>query len=336
MINVKLIITIDTEADNQWARSETLELRNIAYIPRFQDLCDHYGFKPTYLITYAMATSDHFIQTVGSYQQAGRAEIGAHLHPWANPPLTPLTDNDHHHHPFPHEYPEEVLREKLTILTETIEKNIGERPATFRAGRYGFDGTVASILSDLGYIADCSVTPLVSWRSRMGNPQGNGGPDFAGAPCHPYFVSMKDCTKAGYSHLLEVPVSIFFLRWPVLNRVVRGFKQVYHDPHDLLLRALYKAGQKPTWFRPLPDRSPHELIQIYRMARSLKLDYVEMMLHSSELMPGGSKNVKDEQAVEKLYTLFEALFQFLSKEQVHSVTLTEYAKDKREQVGHVE
>jgi peptidoglycan/xylan/chitin deacetylase (PgdA/CDA1 family) len=333
---MKLIITIDTEADNQWARSETLELRNIDYIPRFQDLGDQYGFKPTYLITYTMATSEHFIQTVGPYQQAGKAEIGAHLHPWSNPPLIALTDNDHQHHPFPHEYPEDDLRAKLTTLTNAIESHLGQRPLTFRAGRYGFDATVASLLSELGYIADCSVTPLTSWRSRMGDPQRHGGPDFAGAPYHPYWVNMNDVTTEGDSGLLEVPMSIFFLQWPILNRIVRIFKRIFKDPHDILLRGLYKLHQKPVWLRPLPDKRLEDMTQIYHMARSLKLDYIEMMFHSSELMPGGSKNTKDARAIERLYTLFEAFFQFLSEEQVQSMTLAEYAAEKKQQVEHVQ
>ena len=126
---MKLLITIDTEADNQWARGDEIELKNVEYIPRFQELCDTYFFKPTYLITYEMATSERFIEKIGPYQTEGRAEIGAHLHPWANPPFIPLTNNDIKYHPFPHEYPEELLREKLTVLTNTIEKNFEKRLA---------------------------------------------------------------------------------------------------------------------------------------------------------------------------------------------------------------
>ena len=166
---MKLIITIDTEADNQWAREETLGLKNIDYIPRFQALCDSFQLKPTYLTTYAMAMSEKFIHTVGPYQEAGKAEIGAHLHPWSTPPLIPLTKNDHLHHPFPHEYPQEVLKEKLSELTLAIEKGFKQRPLTFRSGRYGFDTKVAALLVESGYWADCSVTPLVSWRPPDGS-----------------------------------------------------------------------------------------------------------------------------------------------------------------------
>ena len=326
---MKLIITIDTEADNQWARTDTIELNNIDYIPRFHELCDQYHFKPTYLITYEMATSEKFIKEIGPYQAENRAEIGAHLHPWTTPPFISLTGNDTKYHPFPHEYPEEVLREKLTVLTETIEKNFGKRPVTFRAGRYGFDGKVASILSDLGYLADCSVTPLVSWKKIMGDPQGKGGPDFSGVLPHPYFLDMSDCTKEGNSRLLEVPVSIFFLQGSLFNKGFHLLKTYLKDPQDVMLRALYKLGVKPVWFRPLPGKDVEELIQVYHLARSLHLDYIEMIFHSSELMPGGSKNTKTKESIEQLYEIFKTLFHFLYQERVESITLSEYANEVR-------
>jgi hypothetical protein len=324
---MKLIITIDTEADNQWARSDKIELQNIDYIPRFQELCDVYRFTPTYLMTYEMAASDRCIETIGPYQAEKRAEIGAHLHPWTNPPLFPLTADDYKYHPFPHEYPEEVLREKLTMLTETIEQNFGQRPVTFRAGRYGFDGTVGSILSDLGYLADCSVTPLVSWKYTMGNPQGHGGPDFSSVLSHPYFLDFHDCTRAGTSRLLEVPVTIFFLQGRLFNKCFHVLKRSINDSRSLMLRVLYKMGIKPVWFRPHPDKPLETLIQVYRTVQALEHDYVEMIFHSSELMPGGSKNIKNHEAVEQLYVLFEGLFDVLSDEKVQGVTLADYAKD---------
>jgi hypothetical protein len=322
---MKLIITIDTEADNQWARSDQIELKNIDYIPRFQELCEKYRFKPTYLITYEMATSEKFIRKIGSYQKDHKAEIGAHLHPWTTPPFIPLTDNDIKYHPFPCEYPEEVLREKLTVLTDTIEKNFEKRPMTFRAGRYGFDGKIASILSDLGYIADCSVTPLASWKKILGNPQGRGGPDFSGAPFQPYFLDITDYARKGDSQLLEVPISIFFIEWPLFNKYFHVLKKYVKDPQNITLRALYKLGYRPVWFRPLPDKEMKDLIQVYRVAKLLKIDYIEMIFHSSELMPGGSKNTKDKESVEKLYEIFTFLFRFLYNENVKSVTLAEYA-----------
>ncbi len=323
---MKLLITIDTEADNQWDRSETIEVENIRYIPQFQELCDLYGFKPTYLTSYEMAVSDEFIATVKPYQDRQRAEIGAHLHPWTTPPFRHITENDVRYHPFPHEYPKDLLTQKLTTLTELLEQNMGKRPLTFRAGRYGFDGSVAKILEELGYLADCSVTPLVSWKKSLGNPAGCGGPDFTTAPAEPYFLDYTDCNKKGQSRLLEVPVSIFFIKWPVFNRIFRMLKRIARDPRNVMLRGLYRLNYTPQWFRPRPSSRVDDLCQIYHLAQRMGIDYIEMMFHSSELMPGGSKNTKDAQAIEQLHQVFTGVFDFLQRQHVESMTLAEYAQ----------
>ena len=54
------IITIDTEGDNLWLRPKEITTRNVHFLPRFQSLCESYGFKPTYLIAYEMAISPTF------------------------------------------------------------------------------------------------------------------------------------------------------------------------------------------------------------------------------------------------------------------------------------
>ena len=38
------IITIDTESDNQWDSSKNQTTENARFIPRFQELCEKYGF----------------------------------------------------------------------------------------------------------------------------------------------------------------------------------------------------------------------------------------------------------------------------------------------------
>ena len=48
---MKFIITIDTEGDNQWDHGRELTVENIRFVPRFQELCNKYHVKPTYLVT---------------------------------------------------------------------------------------------------------------------------------------------------------------------------------------------------------------------------------------------------------------------------------------------
>ena len=49
------LITIDTEGDDLWSRPREITTRNAEFLPRFQQLCERYGFKPTWLVDYEMA-----------------------------------------------------------------------------------------------------------------------------------------------------------------------------------------------------------------------------------------------------------------------------------------
>lgn len=44
------IITVDTEGDNLWEykKGTPIGTENAKYLPRFQSLCEKYGFKPVY------------------------------------------------------------------------------------------------------------------------------------------------------------------------------------------------------------------------------------------------------------------------------------------------
>jgi hypothetical protein len=57
------IITVDTEGDNLWEykKGPPIGTENAKYLPRFQSLCEKYGFKPVYFTNYEMASSDTFV-----------------------------------------------------------------------------------------------------------------------------------------------------------------------------------------------------------------------------------------------------------------------------------
>ena len=59
-MNKYFIISIDTESDNAWEKSNEIKMDNFLELPRFQKLCESYGFKPTYLVNYEMANSLFF------------------------------------------------------------------------------------------------------------------------------------------------------------------------------------------------------------------------------------------------------------------------------------
>ena len=94
------LITIDTEGDNLWQKNDSITTENAKYLPRFQAVCEKYGFKPVYLTNYEMAIDPFFIEFGQDVIARGTAEIGMHLHAWNSPPETPLTDNDWRYKPY--------------------------------------------------------------------------------------------------------------------------------------------------------------------------------------------------------------------------------------------
>ena len=50
------------------------------------------------------------------------------------------------------------------------------------------------------------------------------------------------------------------------------------------------------------------MLRILRRARQEERDFVEFMIHSSELMPGGSPTFRTGESIEKLYADLHELF----------------------------
>jgi len=203
------LITIDTEPDNLWNKQKNITTRNAEYLPRFQSLCESYGFKPTYLTDYDMANSSSFQDFGRNIIKKKTGEIGMHLHAWNTPPLVQLTKNDYYYRPYLIEYPVDVIKEKITSFTSYLKDIFGVRIISHRAGRWSFNETYAKILAEHGYLVDCSVTPNVSWKYHFGDPTKNGGTDYTHFPNNCYFLDLNDISQPGNSSLLEIPVTIY-------------------------------------------------------------------------------------------------------------------------------
>ncbi|HEY8149282.1 MAG TPA: hypothetical protein VIK51_10295, partial [Vicinamibacteria bacterium] len=133
-----VLVGIDTEADDQWSARGRQEMgvANAARLPALQALFEEFGVRPTYVVTWEMATRPESASVLRALAASGRCEIGTHLHPWSSPPFRP---EDLAAHTYPHNLPEELLDRQLRELTAVIQEQLGVRPTTYRAGRNGFD-----------------------------------------------------------------------------------------------------------------------------------------------------------------------------------------------------
>lgn len=295
---VSFVVSIDTEEEGLWGgryrvRDNTTE--NLRGLSRFQALCDRFGILPTYLITAPVLDDAVATRELASWQDAGTCEVGAHCHPWCNPPLP--SGDIRASESFLNNLPEAEQHAKLQWLTERIADRFGKSPTSFRAGRYGFAQATAECLGKLGYEVDSSVLPLFEFRS-------DSGPDFVGSLESPHWLEL-----AGKRRLLEIPVTSGFTRsgfrrrrW--LWRLVRRSPWRQMKLPGILDRTAIASRVKlcPEGYKP------QQLIQLIDARLRENAQVLVLMFHSSSLRTGMSQYVPDEQHLEQLYHCLEVTF----------------------------
>jgi len=295
-----------------WDRLETLGFRNTRSLGRLQALFDELGVRATYLTTYEVASDPESAAFLGELAASGRAEVGAHLHPWSNPPFARLVEDEHRHHPYPHDYPIGVFREKMEVLGEALRAHMGVQPRSYRAGRWGFVLPHAAVLHELGYLVDTTVTPGVSWEAHPGAPGGGGGPSFVGAPRVPHRLD---------GGLLEVPVSI---EWNRDLPATVGSAIDRLPPRSWMARGLRRSNiLRPVWLRPYPRFAEAELLRLVNRLHAARRPVWNVMFHSSEAVAGTSAYSPDEASLEGFYRKLRGILERALALGARPATLTE-------------
>lgn len=285
--NKYFMITIDTEGDNLWEWKEGMPLgtKNTDFLPRFQNLCNKYDFIPTWFCNWEMVNDSGFVSFAKENLKNGKCEIGMHLHAWNTPPYYELPRGENSGLSYLIEYPVDVMREKVISMTNLIMEKFEKKPLVHRAGRWGMNDDYFRILHELGYIADCSVTPYVDWKTSVGQTPHFAGPDY----------SKEEPMISNRQGIIEIPVTTL---WS-------------------------EEENRAFWLRPNRKNLDEMLYLIEQYVHS-DCDYLMFMLHSSEMMPGGSPTFKTEGGIEILYQHLEIIFNEISKNYI-GVGVEEYA-----------
>jgi hypothetical protein len=190
----KLLVVVDTEEEFDWSkphsRAET-RVGHMRHQDRTQAIFERYNIAPTYVVDYPVASQEIGFRALREWLVDGKCQIGAHLHPWVNPPFDEELSA---RNSYPGNLPAALEREKLRRLTELIAENFGRRPTVYRAGRYGIGPATGTILEELGYEVDTSVVPFTDFRS-------DGGPDFGSFDVDPFWFGPSE-------RVLEVPLTV--------------------------------------------------------------------------------------------------------------------------------
>lgn len=300
------IITVDTEGDNlwKWKEGEPITTRNVYWLDRFQRLCDQYNFKPVWLSNWEMLQNDDFVTFIKEGIASHTCELGMHLHAWNTPPLFTLSKGRNSGAPYLIEYPPEVMEEKVRSITDLIRQKFGFTPVSHRAGRWAMNDTYFRLLQKYGYKIDCSYTPGISWKSSNGQTAGFGGSDYMNVSHAPQMIRK----------VLEVPVTV-----KKTHRVFIPEKKTFRNT----LATMYHALKgKNVWLRP-NGNNLDEMLWLIDESVKTGSDYLMFMIHSSELMPGGSPTFPDKDSIATLYRHLKMIFDRIAKDYI-GCTLEEY------------
>jgi len=205
-----LFVVVDTEEEFDWnapTRRTNTGVTAMRHVERGQRVFDRFGVKPTYVVDYPVASQPDGYLPLLEISQSGRCEIGAHPHPWVNPPdLEEVTGRN----TFMCNLPEPLQRAKLERLCGQIADVFGRTPTVYKAGRYGIGDSTIGVLEDLGFEIDVSVCPQFDFSAEQ-------GPSFVEFDSRPFFLSDR---------LLEIPCTVDYTGWagtlrPALHRIAR-------------------------------------------------------------------------------------------------------------------
>jgi hypothetical protein len=274
-----LTVVIDTEEEFDWSAPfdpQATSVTNIESQVLAQEVFDRYGVVPTYVIDYPVATSDQALAVLRPIADSGRCEIGAHLHPWVNPPLTGAVNS---WHSFPGNLPEDLERQKLDALTRCIEQRFARRPTIYKAGRYGIGASTEKILHGLGFEFDVSVVPHTDFSPL-------GGPDFTDFPDQPFEMA---------SGVVELPLSVNFV-----GRLAKLGAKLYPNISGAVGSKLHLPGlvsRMKLLERLRLSPEGHSLEDMIRQTRSAIAEgqrFFMLTYHSSSLLPGATSYIRTE------------------------------------------
>ena len=119
-IKARLLVVIDTEEEFDWSRPKTrynTSVKSLRWISRVGGIFDEYSITPLYVIDYPVVSQPDGYGPLLEVYKASRCLIGAHLHPWVNPPFEEPINS---YNSFPGNLGYALESAKLKILTDLI------------------------------------------------------------------------------------------------------------------------------------------------------------------------------------------------------------------------
>jgi hypothetical protein len=294
----QLIVVIDTEEEFDWSKPvdrANTSVEHMEWISRCQDVFNEYQIKPCYVIDYPIVSQDAGCKLLKSFHRQGLCEIGAHLHPWVNPPYTETLIPKH---TYPGNLPKPLEFEKLKNLKSLIDSEFQQDTTIYKAGRYGFGPNTEQILQQLGFTIDLSVCPPFDYRA-------DGGPDYRTYNDRPFWFSQPK--------LLELPVTGAFVgaagRYsPALFGVAQKFKRFKAPGILSKLGIVDRLMLSPEGF------SSKEHLRLTRALYQQGSRIFTWSFHSPSMLPGHTVYVRNDAQLQQFIGEFRRFFDYFFDE----------------------
>ena len=290
-----LLVVIDTEEDFDWGADPNRAARSVrstGYLQRVQKIFDEYGVVPCYVVDYPIVEQPESVDVLRDIHSRGGCEIGAHLHPWVNPPYS---EDLSRRNMYPGNLDAMIERDKLRLLKEKIEDVFGFSPVSYKAGRYGFGPATTGTLEVLGFQIDLSICPAF-------DHSGDGGPDFSREGAAPFWFGSE-------ARLLAIPLTGAFVGWggrasPTLYSVAKRLENLKVPGILSRLRLVDRLVLSPEGYSP----KEHRAITKFLYARGLRT--FTWSFHSSSVEPGNTSYVRTKRDLDQFLDSFRRYFDF--------------------------
>jgi hypothetical protein len=293
----RLTVVVDTEEEFDWSapflRANT-SVEAMRHIARAQQLAEPFGLRPMYVADYPVVTQRVGYEQLRELAANGRCSVGAHLHPWVTPPFDEDVTNANS---FTCNLPPALQERKIRELTAAIERHLGVRPRTFKAGRYGIGSATLDALEALEYDVDLSVNPCMDFRAI-------GGPDFTGYDSRPFWFGR-------HARMLEVPCTQGYVGWA--RGSGRALRSLAESRAGELLRLPGILARGRVVNKVMLSPEGNSLDEMISLTRTLLADGHRMFsltFHSPSLEPGHTPYVRSQADLDGFLRRIEQYLEF--------------------------
>jgi hypothetical protein len=292
-----LFVVVDTEEEFDWSAGFSSDHTRVGAIRKMGEihtLLARYGVRPCYVVDFPVAHQPGGYEPLKEFLDAGECTIGAHLHPWVNPPfIEPVTRRNS----FGCNLDAALEAEKISALKAEIGTHFGVDARIYKAGRYGFGPSTAQALEDLGFDVDMSINPHMDF-----SPE--GGPSFNAFDASPFFFGKR-------RPLLEIPCSTGYVglagrAGSVLHRLAS--KPVFRPAHAVGMLSRLGIVNK-TMLSP-ESATRGELCALTRGLLARGMRTFTLTFHSPSVEPGHTPYVRTTRDLAEFTARIESFCDF--------------------------